>query len=128
MGHGFNAVGRMCPPPRSLAAEANGASWSGPDAGPTEYKVAARCYAPKAGSPPIVSAAKQLSGQRVTLAHLDKPVKFVNSGHCSYPLNGTSCCDVSGKNETRHPSVPRVNKYKQGRRAGGKQLLVTRVN
>ncbi len=24
MGHGFNAVGRMCPPPRSLAAEANG--------------------------------------------------------------------------------------------------------
>jgi|ERR1700710_3214001 hypothetical protein len=57
MGHGFNAVGRMCPPPRSLAAEANGASWSGPDAGPTEYKVAARCYAPKAGSPPIVSAA-----------------------------------------------------------------------
>ena len=62
MGHGFNAVGRMCPPPRSLAAEANGASWSGPDAGPTEYKVAARCYAPKAGSPPIVSAARQLSG------------------------------------------------------------------
>jgi hypothetical protein len=57
MGHGFNAVGRMCPPPRSLAAEANGASWSGPDAGPTEYKVAVRCYAPKAGSPPIVSAA-----------------------------------------------------------------------
>ena len=51
------AVRRMCPPPRSLAAEANGASWSGPDAGPTEYKVAARCYAPKAGSPPIVSAA-----------------------------------------------------------------------
>jgi len=24
MGHGFDAVGRMCPPPRSLAAEANG--------------------------------------------------------------------------------------------------------
>src|SRR5271165_6678199 len=24
MGHGFNAVGRMCPPPRSLAAEADG--------------------------------------------------------------------------------------------------------
>jgi len=71
MGHGFNAVGRMCPPPRSLAAEANGASWSGPDAGPTEYKVAARCYAPKAGSPPIVSAATQLSGLQAE----DKPIQ-----------------------------------------------------
>jgi len=37
-------------PPKRMAA-----SWSGSDAGPTEYKVAARCYAPKmAGSPRFV--------------------------------------------------------------------------
>ena len=59
-----NAVRRMCPPPRSLAAEANyyTASWSGPDTGPTEYKVAVRCYTPKAGSPPIVSRRRQATG------------------------------------------------------------------
>jgi len=43
----------MGPPPRSLAAEANGASWSGSDMDPTEYKVAARETRPTAGSPRI---------------------------------------------------------------------------
>jgi hypothetical protein len=41
------------PPPRSLAAEANGASWSGSAMDPTEYKVAARETRPAAGSPRI---------------------------------------------------------------------------
>jgi len=41
--------------PGALPPKRMTASWSGPDVGPTEYKVAAQCYAPKAGSPPIAS-------------------------------------------------------------------------
>jgi len=42
----MNAEGRMCPPPRSLAVEANGCFMVRVPAGPTEYKVAARVLAP----------------------------------------------------------------------------------
>lgn len=43
------AAHRMCPPPRSLALEANGCFmvWVQPD--PTEYKVAARGFARHGG-------------------------------------------------------------------------------
>lgn len=48
-------VVRMGPPPRSLAAGANGCFMVGSDVGPTGYKVVARCCAPKmAGSPRFV--------------------------------------------------------------------------
>ena len=53
---GFNAVHRMGPPPRSLAAEAHGCFMVPALQEPTEYKVAARCSRPKAGSPRMVSA------------------------------------------------------------------------
>src|SRR4051812_11521823 len=45
---------RMGPPPRSFAAEAHGCFMVRIPGGPTEYKVAARCLAPKAGSPQTV--------------------------------------------------------------------------
>jgi hypothetical protein len=45
---------RMGPPPRSLAAEANDCFMVRLRVGPTEYKVAARSFAPMAGSPRIV--------------------------------------------------------------------------
>ena len=44
----------MGPPPRSLAAEADGCFMVWSDVGPTEYKVAARSFAPMAGSPRFV--------------------------------------------------------------------------
>jgi len=48
------AAHRMCPPPRSLALEANGCFmvWVQPD--PAEYKVAARAFARQAGFPRFV--------------------------------------------------------------------------
>jgi hypothetical protein len=55
MGHGFNAAGRMCPLPRSLAAEANGCFMVRTPNGPTDYKVAAQCFARHGGLPSVRS-------------------------------------------------------------------------
>jgi hypothetical protein len=44
---------RLGPPPRSLAAEANGCFMVGSDADPTEYKVAARSTRPNGGLPSV---------------------------------------------------------------------------
>lgn len=43
----------MCPPPRSLALEANGCFMVQAPKGPTEYKVAVRLSRPTASSPRI---------------------------------------------------------------------------
>ena len=50
----FKWVKRMCPLPRSLAAEANGCFMVRTPNGPTDYKVAAQCFARHAGSPRFV--------------------------------------------------------------------------
>src|SRR3954451_24708250 len=50
----MSAVGRMCPPPRSLALEADDCFMVRVQADPTEYKVAARVLRPIAGSPRFV--------------------------------------------------------------------------
>ena len=51
MGHGCKTVHRMCPPPRSLALEANGCFMVWVQPAPTEYKVAARGFARHGGLP-----------------------------------------------------------------------------
>ena len=60
MSHGCKAAHRMCPPPRSLALEANGCFmvWVQPD--PTEYKVAARGFARHGGLPSVRSCSARL--------------------------------------------------------------------
>ena len=59
--------------PGALPPKRMTASWSGPDPGPTEYKVAARCNAPKAGSPPIAGQppAASASGPRTHYVTMD---------------------------------------------------------
>jgi hypothetical protein len=64
MGHGYNAAGRMCPPPRNLALEADGCFMVWVQGGPNRIQgCGAKPRAQLAGSPRLVSDVQRKSSK-----------------------------------------------------------------